>query len=105
MHDTKVSYNPAPITPQKVTTSSAKDKPAHDGGVADFLKGTGPAKRKLPSVKVGDLGVSIKREQNRQAIGETLVANAATKQEAKNSSTFNESDLNFQWQSYANRML
>ena len=104
LRDTKVSYNPATANPQKATPIETKDKPVHDGGVADFLKGTGPAKRKLPSVKVGDLGVSIKREQNRQAIGETQQATATAKQEAKKNSAFGESDLNFQWQSYANRM-
>ena len=103
LHDSKVAYKPEATA--KASTQTAEAKPIHDGGVADFLKGAGPAKRKLPSVKVGDLGVSIKREQHRQAADSGVGTSAPTQaKQAKKDSSFTESDLNYQWQSYANRM-
>lgn len=104
VRDSTVNYS-SKSNASEPSVKVEKEVASHDSNVLDALK-TKPSKRKLPVMNANGLGISIKKELNKPSNTEmnnsTAIRGAV--QETIQNTVFDEADLNFQWQSYANRM-
>lgn len=102
---TQVRDTPVNYQAQNVRSSQQADrKPAEDMSIAERLKNAGTAKRKIPIVKSGTLGLSLKRVQKKLSEEEKQNSPSEKKSLEKQKESFSEDNLNYQWQSYANHM-
>ena len=102
---TQVRDTPVNYQAQNVRSSQQADrKPAEDMSIAERLKNAGTAKRKIPIVKSGTLGLSLKRVQKKLSEEEKQKSPSEKKSLEKQKESFSEDNLNYQWQSYANHM-
>lgn len=106
VHDAKSTYTSQPVAASVTKPVAQRPERAVQGnGVLDALKSK-PSKRRLPVIGTENLGISIKKELNKSAeiAQENQEAVHAAKTLQKQNTPFEESDLNFQWKSYANHM-
>ena len=102
---TQVRDTPVNYQAQNVRSSQQADrKPAEDMSIAERLKNAGTAKRKIPIVKSGTLGLSLKRVQKKLSEEEKQKSPSEKESLEKQKESFSEDNLNYQWQSYANHM-
>ena len=106
VHDAKSTYTSQPVAASVTKPVAQRAERAVQGnGVLDALKSK-PSKRRLPVIGTENLGISIKKELNKSAeiAQENQEAVHAAKALQKQNTPFEESDLNFQWKSYAIHM-
>lgn len=103
IRDTKTTYNASSSSTTQVVGSAANT--TTDSSVWDALKSK-PSKRKLPVAGANGLGISIKKALNKTAVQTTENKNNVPHPQnvVQNNTPFDETALNFQWKSYANRM-
>lgn len=106
-----------PPQTSKPATQGSKPQPAPGTSNAapvhttptSVLMAQGKEEKKIPVVKMGGLGVSIKRPHPEEANASTTPASAAQQpaaqqQAAEEDYIFNERDVNYYWQEFANQM-
>ena len=87
-----------PVSPSATNTTSSAPLPG--AGIPSVAK----EERKVPVMKMSNLGVSIKNPQRDQAAQNATVAHVPRVQQPEQDSNFNERDLNYYWQEYAGQL-
>ena len=85
----------APASP-----GAASSAPSQGAGVAPTVK----EERKIPVMKMSNLGVSIKNPQRDQATQNTATTHVPRVQQPEEDFIFNDRDLNYYWQEYAGQL-
>ena len=80
--------------------ASASSAPSQGVGVAPTVK----EERKIPVMKMSNLGVSIKNPQRDQATQNTATTHVPRVQQPEEDFIFNDRDLNYYWQEYAGQL-
>ena len=94
---------PKPVTPQSAVQSSRQ--PAVSTSTASILAGKIKEEKKIPVVKMGGLGISIKHQPQASAEpSQTPAPQAAQVPVPEEDYQITERDVNFYWQEYANNM-
>ena len=79
------------------SSGAASSAPSQGAGVAPTVK----EERKIPVMKMSNLGVSIKNPQRDQATQNTATTHVPRVQQPEEDFIFNDRDLNYYWQEYA----
>ena len=79
---------------------AASSAPSQGAGVAPTVK----EERKIPVMKMSNLGVSIKNPQRDQATQNTATTHVPRVQQPEEDFIFNDRDLNYYWQEYAGQL-
>lgn len=94
---------PKPVTPQPAVHSSRQ--PVVSASTASILAGKIQEEKKIPVVKMGGLGISIKHQPQVSAEpSPTPVPQTVQVPDPEEDYQINERDVNFYWQEYANNM-
>ena len=83
-----------------VSSGAASSAPSQGAGVAPTVK----EERKIPVMKMSNLGVSIKNPQRDQATQNTATTHVPRVQQPEEDFIFNDRDLNYYWQEYAGQL-
>lgn len=83
-----------------VSSGAASSAPSQGVGVAPTVK----EERKIPVMKMSNLGVSIKNPQRDQATQNTATTHVPRVQQPEEDFIFNDRDLNYYWQEYAGQL-
>lgn len=83
-----------------VSSGAASSAPSQGVGVAPTIK----EERKIPVIKMSNLGVSIKNPQRDQATQNTATTHVPRVQQPEEDFIFNDRDLNYYWQEYAGQL-
>ena len=82
------------------SSGAASSAPSQGAGVAPTVK----EERKIPVMKMSNLGVSIKNPQRDQATQNTATTHVPRVQQPEEDFIFNDRDLNYYWQEYAGQL-
>ena len=82
------------------SSGAASSAPSQGVGVAPTVK----EERKIPVMKMSNLGVSIKNPQRDQATQNTATTHVPRVQQPEEDFIFNDRDLNYYWQEYAGQL-
>ena len=82
------------------SSGAASSAPSQGAGVAPTVK----EERKIPVMKMSNLGVSIKNPQRDQAAQNTATTHVPRVQQPEEDFIFNDRDLNYYWQEYAGQL-
>ena len=82
------------------SSGAASSAPSQGAGVAPTVK----EERKVPVMKMSNLGVSIKNPQRDQATQNTATTHVPRVQQPEEDFIFNDRDLNYYWQEYAGQL-
>jgi DNA polymerase III subunit gamma/tau len=82
------------------SSGAASSAPSQGAGVASTVK----EERKIPVMKMSNLGVSIKNPQRDQATQNTATTHVPRVQQPEEDFIFNDRDLNYYWQEYAGQL-
>ena len=82
------------------SSGAASSAPSQGAGVAPTVK----EERKIPVMKMSNLGVSIKNPQRDQATQNTATPHVPRVQQPEEDFIFNDRDLNYYWQEYAGQL-
>lgn len=82
------------------SSGAASSAPSQGAGVAPTVK----EERKIPVMKMSNLGVSIKNPQRDQATQNTANTHVPRVQQPEEDFIFNDRDLNYYWQEYAGQL-
>ena len=82
------------------SSGAASSAPSQGAGVAPTVK----EERKIPVMKMSNLGVSIKNPQRDQATQNTATTHVPREQQPEEDFIFNDRDLNYYWQEYAGQL-
>ena len=82
------------------SSGAASSAPSQGAGVAPTVK----EERKIPVMKMSNLGVSIKNPQRDQATQNTVTTHVPRVQQPEEDFIFNDRDLNYYWQEYAGQL-
>ena len=82
------------------SSGAASSAPSQGVGVAPTVK----EERKIPVMKMSNLGVSIKNPQRDQATQNTATTHVPRVQQPEEDFMFNDRDLNYYWQEYAGQL-
>ena len=82
------------------SSGAASSAPSQGVGVAPTIK----EERKIPVMKMSNLGVSIKNPQRDQATQNTATTHVPRVQQPEEDFIFNDRDLNYYWQEYAGQL-
>ena len=82
------------------SSGAASSAPSRGAGVAPTVK----EERKIPVMKMSNLGVSIKNPQRDQATQNTATTHVPRVQQPEEDFIFNDRDLNYYWQEYAGQL-
>ena len=83
-----------------VSSGAASSAPSQGAGVVPTVK----EERKIPVMKMSNLGVSIKNPQRDQATQNTATTHVPRVQQPEEDFIFNDRDLNYYWQEYAGQL-
>ena len=82
------------------SSGAASSAPSQGAGVAPTVK----EERKIPVMKMSNLGVSIKNPQRDQTTQNTVTTHVPRVQQPEEDFIFNDRDLNYYWQEYAGQL-
>lgn len=82
------------------SSGAASSAPSQGAGVVPTVK----EERKIPVMKMSNLGVSIKNPQRDQATQNTATTHVPRVQQPEEDFIFNDRDLNYYWQEYAGQL-
>ena len=82
------------------SSGAASSAPSQGVGVASIVK----EERKIPVMKMSNLGVSIKNPQRDQTTQNTVTTHVPRVQQPEEDFIFNDRDLNYYWQEYAGQL-
>ena len=82
------------------SSGAASSAPSQGAGVAPTVK----EERKIPVMKMANLGVAIKNPQRDQATQNTATTHVPRVQQPEEDFIFNDRDLNYYWQEYAGQL-
>ena len=82
------------------SSGAASSAPSQGVGVAPTVK----EERKIPVMKMSNLGVSIKNPQRDQTTQNTVTTHVPRVQQPEEDFIFNDRDLNYYWQEYAGQL-
>ncbi len=82
------------------SSGAASSAPSQGAGVASTVK----EERRIPVMKMSNLGVSIKNPQRDQTTQNTVTTHVPRGQQPEEDFIFNDRDLNYYWQEYAGQL-